>query len=83
MANNDKNRKSEAQERFDEADNAGRFAGRDNDARAAKEAALCAGAKDTPGYNSAQLRQVIVMAANPEMKEQTRKLIETQQNHRI
>lgn len=32
----DKNRKSEAQKRFDEADNAGRFAGDDADARNAR-----------------------------------------------
>jgi hypothetical protein len=38
--NNSKNRKSEAQERFEEADNAGRFAGNDPDARAAKEEAI-------------------------------------------
>ena len=37
--NNQKNRKSEAQERFDEADNAGRFAGNDADARAARKQA--------------------------------------------
>jgi hypothetical protein len=52
MANNDKNRKSEAQERFEEADNAGRFAGNDQDSRDAKNAALQAGAVDTTGYNS-------------------------------
>jgi len=41
MAMNDsKNRKSGAQERFEEADNAGRFAGNDPDARAAKEQAI-------------------------------------------
>lgn len=34
--NTDKNRKSEAQERFEEAENAGRFAGKDADARAAR-----------------------------------------------
>lgn len=52
MANNDKNRKSEAQDRFDEADNAGRFAGNDNDARTAKSNALQGGVKDTTGYDS-------------------------------
>lgn len=52
MANNDKNRKSEAQERFEEADNAGRFAGNDQDARDAKQAALRTGARDTTGYDS-------------------------------
>lgn len=34
--NTDKNRKSEAQERFEQADNAGRFAGNDTDAQAAR-----------------------------------------------
>lgn len=34
--NTDKNRKSEAQERFEQADNAGRFAGNDADAQAAR-----------------------------------------------
>ncbi len=52
MVNNDKNRKSEAQERFDEADNAGRFAGNDQDAMDAKNAALQDGVKDTTGYDS-------------------------------
>lgn len=52
MADNNKNRKSEAQERFDEADNAGRFAGNDQDARDAKNAALHEGAQDTTGYDS-------------------------------
>jgi len=52
MANNNKNRKSEVQERFDEADNAGRFAGNDEDSKEAKNNALGAGAKDTTGYNS-------------------------------
>jgi hypothetical protein len=52
MANNDKNRKSEAQERFEQADNAGRFAGNDEDSRAAKAEALNAGATDNTGYDS-------------------------------
>jgi len=52
MANNEKNRKSEAQERFDEADNAGLFAGNDEDSREAKDSLLRAGAKDTTGYDS-------------------------------
>ena len=52
MADNDKNRKSEAQERFEEADNAGRFAGNDADSREAKNNALQGGVKDTTGYNS-------------------------------
>ncbi len=52
MANNDKNRKSEAQKQFEEADNAGRFAGDDQDARDAKQAALQQGVADTTGYNS-------------------------------
>ena len=52
MANNNKNRKPEAQERFEEADNAGRFAGNDTDARKAKEQALKAGAVDNTGYDS-------------------------------
>jgi hypothetical protein len=37
--NENKNRKSEAQERFEEADNAGRFAGNDTDAQAARSQA--------------------------------------------
>ena len=37
--NTEKNRKSEAQERFEQADNAGRFAGDDADAKAARQAA--------------------------------------------
>jgi len=37
--NPDKNRKSEAQERFEQAENAGRFAGEDNDAKAARRQA--------------------------------------------
>lgn len=37
IRNTDKNRKSEAQERFEQADNAGRFAGDDNDAKAARK----------------------------------------------
>ena len=56
MTNNDKNRKSEAQETFEEADNAGRFAGDNSESRAAKEAALRSGAKDTTGYNSGTVR---------------------------
>jgi hypothetical protein len=52
MANTEKNRKSEEQERFDEADNAGRFAGNDSDARDAKSNALQGGARDTTGYDS-------------------------------
>lgn len=36
IRNTDKNRKSEAQERFEQADNAGRFAGNDTDAQAAR-----------------------------------------------
>jgi hypothetical protein len=52
MANNDKNRKSEAQKRFEEADNAGRFAGNDSDSRDAKNAALKEGVNDTTGYDS-------------------------------
>jgi hypothetical protein len=35
----DKNRKSEAQKHFEEADNAGRFAGNDTDAQSAREKA--------------------------------------------
>ena len=52
MANNDKNRKPEAQKRFDEADNAGRFAGNDKESNDAKNAALQTGANDTTGYDS-------------------------------
>lgn len=39
IRNTDKNRKSEARERFDGADNAGRFAGGDADAQAARQQA--------------------------------------------
>ena len=38
--NTEKNRKSEAQKQFDEADNAGRFAGDNTDAKAAREQAI-------------------------------------------
>jgi hypothetical protein len=38
--NKDKNRKSEAQKIFEEADNAGRFAGNDPDAKAARSGAI-------------------------------------------
>ena len=38
--NQHKHRKSEAQKQFEEADNAGRFAGDDADAKAAKEQAM-------------------------------------------
>lgn len=38
--NKDKNRKTEAQEIYDEADNAGRFAGNDADAKSAKNQAI-------------------------------------------
>jgi hypothetical protein len=38
--NKDKNRKSKAEEIFDEANNAGRFAGNDTDARAARDLAV-------------------------------------------
>lgn len=37
IRNTDKNRKSEAQEHFEQADNAGRFAGNDTDAKAARQ----------------------------------------------
>jgi hypothetical protein len=40
MGNDSKQRKSESQERFEEADNAGRFAGNDTDAQAAKQEAI-------------------------------------------
>lgn len=40
QSNNEKDRKSEAQKRFEEADNAGRFAGDDADARSAREQAM-------------------------------------------
>lgn len=56
MANNDKNRKSEEQERFEEADNAGRFAGNDEDAQKAKQNALKGDVKDTTGYDSSQVQ---------------------------
>lgn len=51
MANNDKNRKSEIQERFDVAANDGRFAGDGKESQEAKEAALKQGAKDTTGFD--------------------------------
>jgi len=38
--NTSKNRKSESQEIFEQADNAGRFAGNDNDAQSAKQQAM-------------------------------------------
>jgi hypothetical protein len=38
--NTSKNRKSEAQEIFEQADNAGRFAGNDTDAKSAKDQAV-------------------------------------------
>jgi hypothetical protein len=38
--NNEKNRKSRAQELYEEAENAGRFAGNDADAKAAREQAV-------------------------------------------
>ncbi|MBD0333773.1 MAG: hypothetical protein ICV66_14095 [Chitinophagaceae bacterium] len=40
MPNEDKNRKSEAQEIFEQADNAGRFAGDDADAKGARNQAI-------------------------------------------
>lgn len=40
MANTDKSRKSKAQEIFEQADNAGRFAGNDQDAKIAKQQAI-------------------------------------------
>lgn len=52
MANNDKHRKSREQDRFDEADNAGRFAGNDADSREAKNKALQGNVQDTSGYDS-------------------------------
>ena len=45
--NTDKQRKSEAQERFEQADNAGRFAGDDNDAKRARQVAEEAIRQDT------------------------------------
>lgn len=56
MANQNKDRKSEAQERFEEADNAGRFAGDDDDARRAKAAALKGNVRDTTGYDSSPVQ---------------------------
>lgn len=52
MANDNKNRKSDEQKRFEEADNAGRFVGNDQDAKDAKNNALKGDVKDTTGYNS-------------------------------
>jgi hypothetical protein len=48
-----KNRKSEAQELFEQAENAGRFAGNDNDARGAREHAV----KHPSGYKFLQGRK--------------------------
>lgn len=53
---NEKNRKSDAQERFEEADNAGRFAGNDEDAREAKANAMKDGVQDTTGYDSSPVQ---------------------------
>lgn len=56
MASTDKNRKSEEQKQFEEADNAGRFAGDDTDARKAKNDALQGNVKDTTGYDSSSFQ---------------------------
>jgi hypothetical protein len=55
--NKDKNRKSKAQELFEEAENAGRFAGNDDDARAAKEQAMENIRKDTGSNRRERSRQ--------------------------
>jgi hypothetical protein len=52
IQNTDKNRKSEAQERFEQADNAGRFAGNDSDAKAARQQAEEAIRQDTSSSSS-------------------------------
>lgn len=65
MANKNKNRKSEDQERFEEADNAGRFAGNDEDARKAKEAALKGDVRDTTGYDSRPVQNDSGPRSNP------------------
>jgi|GEM_PF-3470856 len=51
--NNNKNRKSEAQEIYEQADNAGRFAGDDADSKAAREQAIENIRQDT-GSSSAE-----------------------------
>lgn len=56
MANKDKNRKSEAQDRFDDAVNAGRFAGDSDDAQKAKQKALKGKVEDTTGYDSSSVQ---------------------------
>ncbi|HEV7330025.1 MAG TPA: hypothetical protein VGN63_03210 [Flavisolibacter sp.] len=66
MANKNKDRKSEAQERFEEADNAGRFAGNDEDSRKAKAAALQGDVKDTTGYDSSPFQNESGSRSNPE-----------------
>ena len=65
MANKNKDRKSEAQERFEEADNAGRFAGDDEDARQAKAAALKGDVRDTTGYDSSPVHNESGTRSNP------------------
>lgn len=55
--NADKNRKSEAQKRFEEADNAGRFAGDDNDAQAARTQMTESIRQDTTASQSERERQ--------------------------
>src|SRR5687768_17142166 len=55
--NHSKNRKSEAQERFDQADNAGRFAGNDPDARAAREQAMEQIRQDTSATSEERNRE--------------------------
>ena len=54
--NKDKNRKSKAQEIFEEADNAGRFAGNDAEARDAREQAVENIRKDTNVNNEERQR---------------------------
>ena len=65
MANQDKNRKGEAQKNFEEADNAGRFAGGDADAQEAKANAMQQGVRDTTGYNSGKVENDTGERAEP------------------
>jgi len=52
-----KNRKSKEQERFEEADNAGRFSGNDQDAASAREAAIERIRQDTMSMSSERNKQ--------------------------
>ncbi|NTS43444.1 hypothetical protein HRG84_21370 [Flavisolibacter sp. BT320] len=65
MANRDKDRKSEEQKRFEQADNEGRFAGNDEEARRAKADALKGDVKDTTGYDSRPVHNDSGQRSNP------------------